>query len=169
MVHKFLCDPVPESGLASLPPGVPVGIEGPDLAPVFPGNFFVQDVYLDARQGRVLHVGILFLQQQEVKAHRGEQPCQTLLQTPAELFPFPVIPRVCQEDHPQVQVAFRGAGLFPAVQQQRAQLLLRTQEISQGDPIGPQELTEILPLACRLMLAQGSTCLLFNEKFLGGL
>ena len=61
----------------SRPPGVPIAIEGQDLAAIPAGKILVDGIDLQGPDGSILDVGVFFFQQQEMEAQgakRGARP-----------------------------------------------------------------------------------------------
>jgi hypothetical protein len=75
----------------SRPPGVPIAIEGQDLAAIVAGKILIDGIDLETPDGGVLDVGVFFFQQQEVKAQGGKKGCEGVFQALPQPLSLPII------------------------------------------------------------------------------
>ncbi len=118
------------------PPGVPVSIEGEDLAAIPGDKCLIHGIDQDAPDGGILHVGVFFFQQQKVQPDGGKKRREIVFQLLAQPLAFPVIQGMFQQHHPQIQVAFRGAMDIFSREEAGPQFFLGAQKIGQSDTIG---------------------------------
>lgn len=76
----------------SRPPGVPIAIEGQDLAAVPPGKVFIYGIGLNTPDGGILDVGVFLFQQQEMQAQGGKEGCEAVFPGVAAAFVPPSNP-----------------------------------------------------------------------------
>jgi hypothetical protein len=119
----------------SIPPGVPIAVEGQDLTATSAGNFIIDGIDLNSPDGGILDVSVFLFQQQQMQAQGGKEGGEAFCQVLPKLLSFPIIQGMLQQNHAQVQVTVRLALHLLAPEQSRSQFFLRAEKIGQGYPV----------------------------------